>query len=120
MNELFPDDRADRFFEALFGDAEEGAYDIGLVFREQGQNELLFEFHLKQRPGKCLACNLTYGLPDVFSRHPVINIDGLVKKIDESLNGLARCSKWQLGATREISKSLHTVPLTIFIDETGI
>jgi len=71
LKKLFPEDRADQFFDALFGDAEEGAYDISLEFKGQSQNKLEFEFHLKQRPGKCLACNLTYGLPQVFSRHGV-------------------------------------------------
>ena len=69
--QLFPHDLADRFFEALYGDTEEGAYDIRLKFKGQKQDRLEFEFQLKQRPGKCLACNLTYGLPNVFSRHPV-------------------------------------------------
>lgn len=112
---LFPASRTDQFFEALFGDAEEGAYTIELVFHEAGRNALHFEFHLKQRAGKCLACNLTYGLPEVFSRHPVININGLVKEIDQLLGGSGRCSDWRLGNTQEKSPRLHVVPLLIHL-----
>ena len=32
LAELFPPERTDAFFEALFGGAEEGAYDIRLAF----------------------------------------------------------------------------------------
>ena len=65
LKELFPSERANDFFEALFGDADEGAYDIVLSFK--GYNErtsmLHFFLDLHERPGRCLACNLTYGLP---------------------------------------------------------
>ena len=81
INELFPKERANQFFEALFGDHAEGAYDIALKFIKHTGNSLQFEFHLTQRPGQCLACNLTAGLPSVFSRHPVINVKGLVGQI---------------------------------------
>jgi hypothetical protein len=30
LRKLLPADRADRFFEALFGDSGEGAFDLGL------------------------------------------------------------------------------------------
>ncbi len=116
LAELFPAHNADRFFEALFGDVEEGAYDISLVFSRANGNKLHFEFQLKQRVGKCLACNLTYGLPEVFSRHPVININGLVKGIEALLGDKERFADWRLGSTREISSSLHVVPLTIQIE----
>jgi hypothetical protein len=76
---LFPADRADQFFEALFGDASEGAYDIELRYDGFRDNQLQFAFHLTERPGKCLSCSLTYGLPHVFSRHPVIGVAGLVR-----------------------------------------
>lgn len=117
IDNLFPSDRADQFFEALFGDASEGSYDISLEFQGQGENSLFFEFHLKQRPGKCLSCNLTYGLPEVFSRHPVINIKGIVSAINQSLNVNVRCSRWELGSTRNISRELHIIPLTIYLDK---
>ncbi len=115
LDSIFPPDRADHFFDALYGDAGEGAYDISLLFAKYlpETRDLLFEFHLNQRPGKCLACNLTYGLPQVFSRHPLINIKGLVQEIEKMLRGKAQCAGWQLGTTREISRSLHMIPLTI-------
>ncbi len=115
LQKIFPADRADHFFEALLGAASEGAYDIDLIFIENLDHRLDFEFHLQRRPGKCLVCNLTYGLPQVFARHPVIDIKGLVRAIDRKLNGKARCADWELGATREVSKELHIIPLTIFL-----
>ena len=113
LADIFPADRADRFFEALFGDAAEGAYDIRLAYSGKSGDRLDFEFQLAQRPGKCLACNLTYGLPEVFSRHPVIDLVGLVKKIDECLPNKKRCGKWRLGRTREISRALHVLPFAV-------
>ena len=115
LSELFPASRADEFFEALFGDASEGAYDIKLSFsgHDQGSNSLLFFLDLLERPGCCLACNLTYGLPEVFSRHPIINIKGLVEDIEKKLDGAASCGEWRLGTTVQKEKSLHSIPLTI-------
>lgn len=116
MKELFPEDRADLFFDALYGDSKEGAYDISLVFKQYTQGKLEFEFYLKERSGKCLACNLTYGLPEVFLRHPIINIKKLIQKIDTLLNGKAICKDWELNKTREISSELHVIPLTVYLD----
>ena len=116
LRKLFPGDLADRFFDALYGDTTEGAYDISLEFKGHSQNKLQFEFHLKQRPEKCLGCNLTYGLPQIFSRHPIININGLVQEIDDLLNGRARCTDWQLGMTQVVSSELHVIPLILFLD----
>ena len=115
MKKLFHEDRADAFFDALLGDASEGAYDIDLKFIGHQEDCLVFEFQLRQRPGKCLVCNLTYGLPAVFSRHPVINVKDLVAKIDTLTNGYGRCTEWELGQTREISSGLHAIPLTIVL-----
>ena len=115
LRELFPRNRADLFFDAMYGDPSEGAYDISLIFKGQNRDTLHFEFHLKQRPGKCLACNLTYGLPEVFSRHPIIDIKGLVQKIDQLLGGQWRCAGWRLGLIRELSGDLHVLPLLITI-----
>ena len=117
LKSLFPRERAGRFFDALFGDPSEGAYDIGLEFKGHNRDNLLFEFHLSQRPGKCLACNLTLGLPEVFSRHPVINVKGLIKEIDKLLDGRARCVGWKLGYTREVSDTLHVIPLTVSLQD---
>lgn len=115
LQQLFPEDRTDQFFDALYGDAAEGTYDISLKFKSYNQNRLELELHLLQRPGKCLQCSLTYGLPQVFSRHPIININGLVGKIEQLLNGRAQCAGWQIGSTREESDELHTIPLTILL-----
>ncbi|MBU4504034.1 MAG: pancreas/duodenum homeobox protein 1, partial [Proteobacteria bacterium] len=63
LKKLFPEERADMFFDALLGDVNEGAYDISLAFNGHNDGELQFELQLRPRPGRCLACNLTYGLP---------------------------------------------------------
>lgn len=115
LEKLFPADRADAFFDAMFGDASEGAYDIALRFdgAEGAGNQLRFSLCLHERPGKCLACNLTYGLPEVFSRHPIINIKGLAAKITALLGDKATCTDWKLGTTQTVSKKLHVIPLMI-------
>jgi len=115
LETLFPPERSNDFFEALFGDASEGAYDIRLSFagHDARANSLRFLLNLHERPGCCLVCNLTHGLPQVFSRHPVINIKGLVSAIEEKLDGQARCVDWQLGSTIQQEKSLHAIPLEI-------
>ncbi len=113
LDELFPPARTNEFFEALFGDAEEGAYDIRLRFEGHKGSELDFAFHLQQRPGKCLACNLTYGLPQVFSRHPLLAVGTLARTLSERA-GAAEHS-WSLGSTREISRNLHLIPFKIKI-----
>ena len=61
LNDLFPIQRTNDFFDALFGDAEEGAYDIRLVVdpEESDDGELHFYFELHQRAGRCLVCSLT-------------------------------------------------------------
>ncbi|MBI5557883.1 MAG: pancreas/duodenum homeobox protein 1 [Deltaproteobacteria bacterium] len=116
LRKLFPAGRADDFFEALFGDAREGAYNISLKFvmYVPEEKKMYFELHLNQRPGRCLACNLTYGLPDVFSRHPVINIKGLVEEINKLLGSVPlQCQDWSLKSTQSISSALHVIPLVI-------
>jgi hypothetical protein len=110
---VFPPERADAFFDALFGGAEDGAYDISLRFVEQRGNTCEFAFDLTQRPGKCLACNLTYGLPQVFSRHPVLNVQGVAEAAAAALGKTPDGISWKLGATRELSASLHAIPLLI-------
>ncbi|MFO7761206.1 MAG: pancreas/duodenum homeobox protein 1 [Thermodesulfobacteriota bacterium] len=115
---LFPAERADEFFNAMFGDASEGSYDIALKFQGHApdKKELRFVLELNERPGKCLACNLTYGLPEVFNRHPVINIKGLADDIDKELGDNLRVKDWYLGSTSVISKKTHAIPLTIKTD----
>ena len=84
---LFPPERSNDFFEALFGDADEGAYDIALRYSgyDAASNTLRFYLDLHQWPGKCLVCNLTHGLPEVFSRHPIVNIKGLTADVAKLL-----------------------------------
>ena len=113
---LFPKERTNEFFDALFGDANEGAYDIELGYRGLKGSELVMELRLHERPGRCLACNLTQGLPQVFSRHPIINLNRLVDDIGELLRGQARCTSWSLGHTDQQSRSLHVVPLKIRLE----
>ena len=118
LTTLFPEDKADNFFSALYGDAKEGAYDISLKFKDYKDKLLTLEFNLIQRPGKCLVCNLTYGLPNVFSKHPIINIKGIVKKIETLLTQKKenkKCIGWELGRTYEVSRELHIIPLIISV-----
>ena len=116
LKRLFPEDRSDQFFDALYGDAGEGAYDISLEFIRAHGNRLEFLLRLTQRPGKCITCSLTYGLPQVFTRHPIINIKGLVQDIEARLDGRGRCVDWKLGSTREMSNEIHGIPLIIILD----
>lgn len=113
LDSVFPTDRADQFFEALYGDAEEGAYDIALGFAGEKGGRLAFEFRLVQRPGQCLRCNLTYGLPEVFSRHPIINVKGVVAELEKRLEREPGSLSWELKPTREFSHELHVIPLVV-------
>ena len=118
LDEVFPPSKTDAFFEALFGDAEEGAYDIRLRFESPDPAvpvpaQLRFAFHLMQRPGMCLACNLTYGLPQVFSRHPLLAVGKLAQTLCAQVQ--AAPASWELTSTREISRSLHVIPFIIKI-----
>jgi len=119
LAELFPAERTNEFFEALFGDASEGAYDIKLRYHgfENTTQTLQFNLDLHERPGSCLVCSLTYGLPEVFSRHPVINVKGLVSDIEEKLKGVATCTAWKLGTTQQQEKSRHSIPLLMTLAE---
>ena len=114
--ELMPAMTADQFFEALFGAADEGSFDLELKYRGSNSDSLLFDILLHERPGHCLACNLTYGLPEVFSRHPVININGIAEKINEIIGERGKTGSWKLGATTQQSQSLHTIPLVIELE----
>jgi hypothetical protein len=113
LAEIFPKERTNEFFDALLGDASEGSYDIELAFRTASSKELVLELRLHERPNCCLACNLTLGLPQVFSRHPIINIQGVVQEIDTLLGERYHCSEWSLGHTEQQSSSLHVIPLRI-------
>ena len=113
--ETFPPERADDFFDALFGGAEDGAYDISLRFVASRGDTYEFAFDLTQRPGKCLACNLTYGLPQVFARHPVLNVKGVAESVAARLGKDAASVQWELQATREQSSELHCIPLLLTV-----
>lgn len=117
LERIFPKERSNDFFEALFGDASEGAYDIELAYRETKETELIMELRLHERPNQCLACNLTQGLPQVFSRHPIINIDGVVKEIDALIGDAGKCGSWTLGYTEQPSRSTHTIPIKIQLEK---
>ncbi len=117
LRKIFPNEKADQFFELLYGDADEGAYDIELSYNGCHSGQLEFMFNLIRRPGKCLACNLTYGLPNVFSRHPTLDIEGLVQNFRKIMDGISEITHWQLGDTREISRDLHIIPLRVFVRE---
>jgi hypothetical protein len=117
LTEIFPHEKADQFFELLYGDADEGAYDIDLSYTGYHSGHLEFMFNLRRRQGKCLACNLTYGLPQVFSRHPTLDIEGIVQKFGQITNDIIEITHWQLGGTKEISRDLHIIPLKVFIQE---
>ena len=115
LTRLFPPERTGEFFDALFGDPDEGAYNIALRYGGSGDGgrSLSFFLDLHQRPGKCLACNLTSGLPEVFGRHPVIDIKGLTAAIAECLGPDAVCAGWELGRTRQEEPTRFCVPLTV-------
>ena len=113
LDKIFPASRADDFFDALFGGAEEGAYDIGLVCRGVEAQKAKLAFELRQRPGKCLACNLTYGLPQVFQRHPILNVAGVARDVAAHLGWPAESTKWKLGHTEEVNRELHVIPLVV-------
>lgn len=117
LDGIFPaEERTKAFFDALFGDAEEGAYDIRLTFHgAQGQKaeQLKFFFELHQRKGMCLACNLTHGLPQVFRRYPVIGLKDLCAQLARHAGWSDNEWSWELGETEEASDKLHIIPLTL-------
>ena len=111
INDAFPADRTDAFFDALFGGSEDGAYDISLSFQEKKDNVLVFHFELHQRPNQCLRCNLTTGLPQVFQRHPIIGAKVIAEKAAAKA-GFQEFT-WRLGNTVQYSEQLHYIPLYI-------
>jgi hypothetical protein len=115
LEDILPPQLSNDFFEALYGDANEGAYDISLSFINYvpAQKVLSFELKLLERPDKCLSCNLTYGLPQVFSRHPMINVKGMVEKIEALVGGDTKCIGWELGRTQTPAATVHAIPLII-------
>ncbi|MDA3916933.1 MAG: pancreas/duodenum homeobox protein 1 [Deltaproteobacteria bacterium] len=113
LDQLLPLNLSNKFFEALYGDASDGAYNIRLQFVSASDEQIVLEFNLLQRLGKCMVCSLTYGLPNVFSRHPLININNMIKKIEEK--GV-KVENWYLGDTKEVNNSLHTIPFYLDLE----
>ena len=113
MSQLFPPQKTNLFFEALFGDAEDGAYDIRMSFLSGSDGVLNFLYELHQRGNACLACNLTHGLPHVFERHPVIDAKGTAQAIARLAGWEDDAWEWQIGSTEEISTALHVIPLRL-------
>lgn len=113
LHSVFPAKRTDDFFEALYGNVEEGVYDIVLTRHTVSDDELHVYFDLHQRPGHCLVCNLTHGLPHVFERHPVIDTKGLVSALALRAGWSLDSVWWRVGETEETSSVLHRIPLVI-------
>ncbi len=111
LDVLFPASRTDEFFEALFGDVEDGAYDIRLSLQNQSDDELLLYYELHGREGKCLACNLTSGLPHVLTRHPIIASQKTADEIAKKMNW--EKVVFQIGTTKQLNEKLHVIPFTI-------
>ncbi len=119
LKELLPPEKTDEFFDALYGGAEVGAFDISLHFAgfDEKQRLLQLEFRLTERPGKCMACNLTYGLPEVFSRHPIINAAGIVDAVVQALNPRFKVRDWSIGSTQTVSSTVNVIPLFISLED---
>ncbi len=113
LDTLLPAERSDEFFDAMYGDADEGAYNIKLVARAINPDSAELAFELHQRPEKCLVCSLTYGLPQVFQRHPLINTANIVKEVAKTLGWNEDTVSFTLGRTEEHGAALHCIPLVI-------
>ncbi len=111
LDELFPHSRNDEFFEALFGDPDDGAYDIKLALKSEDENELLLDYQLHVREDQCLACNLTSGLPNVLKRHPIIAAEKTAQALADKMQW--QSFSYEIGETNQLSDELHTIPLTI-------
>lgn len=112
LAKIFPPSKTDEFFDAIYGGAEDGAYDIVLTARDVSDNKASMAFELRKREGQCLKCSLTYGLPEVFKRHPVLNISGVAKDIGEIL-GWGENVEWQIFPVQEVNDNLHVIPFTV-------
>lgn len=112
---VFPPERTEAFFDALYAGAEEPAFDIALRFVKEENHEYEFSFDLLAKPDRCLVCHITYGLPHVFSRHPIINIKGIVADIGAALQKSPEEMAWELKATTEESPTLFRIPLVVTV-----
>ncbi len=114
IKSLLPAERVEEFFEAFYF-GEEPAYFLKLGLREWNPEagKIVLELRLKARPGKCLACNLTSGLPDVFKRHPILNLAGVAEAVVNRLGDGFRLESWELGWTERLNQDLHVIPMVI-------
>ncbi|MFR0875985.1 MAG: hypothetical protein ACLSHC_16430 [Bilophila wadsworthia] len=60
-----------------------------------------------------LLVNLTYSLPQVFERHPIINLKGLVSDIASRAGWELDDVWWRIGTTESLSSALHRIPLVL-------
>ncbi len=112
---LFPPGRDNEFFDALYGGSEDGAFDISLIFygvREQ-TDEIILAYKLTERPGKCMACSLTTGLPPVFRRHPIINVAGTAEKLAERIGDGWTLKDYDIGQTAPYAPKINIIPFFI-------
>lgn len=112
LDEIFPRKRADEFFDAIYGGAEDGAYDIILRSLSESPDEANLEFRLIRRPNQCLKCSLTYGLPDVFKRHPVIDLRGVAEAVAKKMNWQGDIA-WEVMPVVEKSEDEHVIPFNV-------
>ena len=118
LKTIFPSGKDNEFFEALYGGAEAGAFDISLHIQgfNPSSNILNLEFRLTERPGMCMACNLTYGLPQVFMRHPVINAAGIAEGVSKELSPEWKVKDWRLGSTIASNPKVNIIPFIINLE----
>lgn len=117
---LFPPGRDNEFFDALYGGSEDGAFDIRLVFQgvNEARDEIILAYKLTERPGKCMACSLTTGLPPVFRRHPMINIKGIAEKVAERIGDGWQLKDCDVGHTTPYAPKVNIIPLFIRVTRT--
>ncbi len=112
LQKALPRERIEAFLEAFYF-GEEPAYDMELAFGHFDSQEklLTLEIRLRARPGQCLACNLTWGLPRVFRQHPLLDLASTVKTVEAHLPNGWRVREWDVGFTEERGPDLHVIPL---------
>ncbi|OAG27843.1 hypothetical protein [Thermodesulfatator autotrophicus] len=118
IKSLLPEERVQEFFEAFYF-GEEPAYYLDLGLREwrPEKGRVVLELRLTARPDKCLACNLTSGLPPVLKKHPILNLAGIVSEIAQKLEPGYKVDSWDLGWTEEVNHDLHVIPLVIKVSK---
>jgi len=66
LQQLFPKNRTSDFFEALFGDADEGAYEIELGYGGVNGNSLTMELKTSRTPRMLSRVQLDPGITTGF------------------------------------------------------